>query len=55
VTPFAYALPEPSAALFHPVKLYPERVKMLVVIFSALLDVSAPMAPVPPLALKVTE
>jgi hypothetical protein len=56
MAPFAYALPEPSAALFHPVKLYPERVKLLVVSAVALPDVSVSLAivPEPPLALKLT-
>jgi hypothetical protein len=49
-------MPDPSAAVFQPVKLYPERVKLLIVIASALPDVSVSLAivPEPPLALKLT-
>ena len=51
---FAYGVPEPFAAVFHPAKVYPARVNAFAVRFVADDDVCADIEPLPPLPSNVT-
>src|SRR5438874_1845688 len=54
VAPSAYAVPEPVAAVFQPVKSYPVRVKVFVVNAVGALWTSSAIDPDPPFASKCT-
>jgi hypothetical protein len=50
----AYAVPEPSLAVFQPLNVKPEFVKLFEVRFVPAVALCCAMVPVPPFALKAT-